>query len=121
MTLLLAKYWKQLLIVVLLVAALLAAYDKVYTMGYTAAEKAHKEYVAEYMKSLDTRVFGIETRSNTLIEEFRLNRELSKKDFNKILLATRGKPLFTITEGKCSPSNDFVDAYNAAIKRANGK
>ena len=88
-------------------------------MGYNAASVECAEKMKEYEAKLDKRISGLEDASNTLIVEALESRKVLKKDFNTILLSIKNKPLYTIEQGKCTPSPDLIRAYNEAINRAN--
>jgi hypothetical protein len=122
----LKKYWKHVLIVVVLLVLSWMAYSKIYNIGFEAAniacEKRIQEYSAkmkEYEDNLDKRIAGLEEASNILVTEAIESRKVIKKDFSVILASIKGKPLYIIEQGKCSPSTDFVRAYNESVERAN--
>ena len=122
----LKKYWKHILIVVLLLTASIYMYNKVYNRGFEAAniacEKRIQEYaqkMTEYKEAMDVRIALLEDASNVLVEESIATRKVVRKDFNTIITKYKDRPMFIINETKCEPSPDFILAYNEAVARAN--
>lgn len=115
----LKSYWKHILLVVVFTIGATLIYHSIYTRGYDTAAAECAEKMKEYEQKLDERISGLEDASNTLIVEALESRKVLKKDFNTILLSIKNKPLYTIEQGKCTPSPDLIRAYNEAITRAN--
>jgi hypothetical protein len=122
----LKKYWKHILIVVVLLAASIYMYNKVYNRGFEAAnvacEKRIQEYaqkMTEYKEAMDVRIATLEEASSVLVRESIATRKVVKKDFATIITKYKDKPMFIINETKCEPSVDFINAYNEAAARAN--
>lgn len=127
MSIILLKYWRQILIVILLVVSIGSAgysiYHKVYNSGYTAASAVYEKQINAYNKKLDERVANIEDISSSISSKLVLQRDLNKKNFASIISTVKNKPLYTVeaTTGICKPSTDFLQAYISAINKANGQ
>lgn len=122
----LKKYWKHILIVIVLLVLSWYAYSRIYNRGFEAAniacEKRIQEYTQQmndYKAKLDERVQLIEDASNALVKETIEARKITKTEFTKIITKYIDKPMIVIEEGKCRPSEDFIKAYNEAVDRAN--
>ena len=125
---LLKKYWKHILIVIILLLVTTYFYNKIYTRGFDAVNVAceqklqdYAQKMKEYEASLDKRIAGLEEASNLLVTEAIESRKVLRKDFSVILSTIKNRPLYTIDQGKCAPSEDFVRVYNDAVNRANAK
>jgi Tfp pilus assembly protein PilE len=118
---LLKSYWKQLAIAVIFLAAAFTAYNHVYQRGYMAAEATYQKQIATYQEQVAKRIDNVEKLSTTLVEQSNTNAQTLSKDLSVILTTVKNKPLYKIENGKCSPSVDFIDSYNAVILRGNQK
>jgi len=115
----LKKYWKHILIVIVILAASAYFYNKIYTLGFDAANVECAQRMKEYTEKLDARIAAIEEASSTLVTEAIDARAVRKKDFATILSTIKNKPLYTVVEGKCTPTEDLIRIYNEAVDRAN--
>lgn len=115
----LKNYWKHIVIAIAILTVTILAYNKVYSIGYSAASAECAEKMKEYVDKLDSRIAGLEEASNTLVTEAIESRKSIKKDFNAILASVKNKPLYKIEQGKCAPSEDLIRVYNEAVDRAN--
>lgn len=121
-TVALLKYWKHVIIMLILGSACFLGYQHIYHMGYSAASIKYERQISEYNIKLDTRIAGLEAQSTVLVEQTLLGGQAIKLDMDKLAKAIKGKPLYTIdTTGKCQLSSDFIKAYNDGINRANSK
>ena len=124
--LLLKNYWKHILITIILIAVCVYGYNKIYNIGYKAAEIECKEKIAEYeekmtkyKKDLDDRIASLEDTSIQLVKETDEAKNSVKKDITKIITVFKNKPLIVIEKETCIPSADFISAYNQAVSRVN--
>jgi hypothetical protein len=119
----LLKYWKQLLLAVLLSVTIGSAsysiYHKIYNAGVAEATTKYEKQIGEFNKQLSDRITNIENISDSIETKLVLQRADNKKEFASILASVKGKPSYTIVDGKCAPSVDFIKAYNDAINKAN--
>ena len=118
---LLLKYWKHILIVVTVSALLYLGYNKIYDRGYDKATVEYAEKLKAYEDKVDARIGKIEKLGSELQILAEVDSVTTRNAFNEILLATKGKQMYIIKDGKCSPSKDFIDAYNLAVDKANAK
>ena len=115
------KFWKEILIAVLAAIAISTLYDKVYQSGYEESNRVHKEYIDEYNKKLDARIDSLQVLSTDIYEQKRISDANLSKSLKQILDETKKGPLVIEKDGKCTLSPSFVDSYNKAIDRTNGK
>lgn len=119
MTLILLKYWKHIIVILSLVGMGYLGYHKIYDQGYQAAATEYNKKIKLYEEDLAKRISAIESTSEVLVQLARINNDSFSKDLKGILTRIKGKPLFYVKEGKCTPSAEMYKAYNDAINRAN--
>jgi septal ring factor EnvC (AmiA/AmiB activator) len=115
----LKNYWKQLVTILAIVFVITYAYNYAYTNGKLAAQEQCAATFKEYSDKLDKRIQSLEDTSKALATEDKERANLLKKDLAELFKLTKDKPLTVIREGKCQPSETFIDTYNAAIDRIN--
>lgn len=120
-TVLLLKFWRQIVGILLLSVVLFAGYSYVENIGYTRATVEYTKQMKDFNDKLDKRIDNLEQSSAVLITASIANKEQAAKDFKTILQAAKNKPLYTIQNNICAPSTDFINTYNEAINRANKK
>lgn len=119
MEFLLKRYWKHLLVGVLLVVILSAVYNRIYEAGYNAARIECAAKIKDYEDKVDRRISSIEDISKKLLNETTVSNESFKQFSSKLLNTTKGTPLFVLDKGVCRPSAEYIRAYNEAIAKAN--
>lgn len=112
-------FWREAIVVLLVSGILYTGYYKVKDIGYKQANLECSQRMTEFNNSLDKLIVAIETNSTALIKESVESRVILKKDISNILSTIRNKPLFVIDQGKCMPSENFIDTYNQVIDRVN--
>ena len=117
----LKSYWKQIAGALALAFVLYTGYSFVYDRGYADANVEAQKRFDDYTKKIGDRIEKIEGNSSQLLSAAAEADKARQKSFNDILFTIKGKPLYTIQQGKCTPSDDFVKAYNEGIKKANGQ
>lgn len=96
-------------------------YDKVYDSGYSEAENKYKAEIAELTRSIEKKKTEVEVLSNLLdetrtteLKEVRLTLDEYIKEFRRL-----NRPTTVITkEGKCVPSQEFIEAWNEILRRS---
>lgn len=122
MTLLfLKKFWKELLLAVALIFVGYMVYDKIYERGFEKSQQEHRDYVKKYSEDLDIRIDKLEQLSANIVEQNMIAAQNRDDDLKKILKAAAQKSLVVYKDGKCTPSQEFLDSYNSIINRANSK
>lgn len=123
---LLKKYWKHLIILLLLISLCIYGYKAIYNIGYSASQveckqqlSAYEEKMLQYKKSLDDRIKTLEETSISLVKETQIEKLEVRKDIAKIITVYKDKPLVVIEKEKCTPSSNFIAAYNEAVARVN--
>ncbi len=117
----LKSYWKQLIGGLLLAILLYTGYHKIYTIGYDAANIECVERMKDYQDKLDARIKNIEDNSVALIAGANADKLVITQGLNELKLNIKNKPLYTIVEGKCKPTDLLIDTLNNGIDKANGK
>lgn len=110
---------KYIIIGVVAIALLYFASSKIYDYGYFAAEKKYTEVIAQYNLRQEQKVELIEDKINQLLK---VTPEYNAKlltDMQNIKNGIEGKTLVVYKDGKCVITQEFLDARQAAILRAN--
>lgn len=115
------KFWRELLLAAALFFAGYMVYDKIYERGFEKAQKEHVDYVKNYTKAIDEKIDRLETLSRDLYAALEIADTNRKQDLQKIIKAASKGPLTIYKDGKCTPSEEFLDSYNSVINRANSK
>ena len=118
MSTLLLKYWKELVVLISIIGVAYAGYSYIYNKGYEAAnlECAIRLQEIEEMKAKHIKEIQDYAKAN--LEQTVLNNVNTSKDI-KAILNKKPEVATVIIEGKCKPSDSFIETYNAVIERAN--
>lgn len=119
--LLLKKNWKYVVIALTISALCYTVYSKIKDIGYQEATAECVERMQKYNDKLDTLIVAVESSSASLAAKNIEDKESLRKDFAVILATIKNKPLYVIEQGKCKPSEDFVNIYNQVVDRVNVK
>lgn len=95
-------------------------YDKIYDKGYKEAETKYIKQVEELNRSIEIKKAETEVLANFLdssraseLKEVKLTLDEYIKEFRRL-----NKPTTIITkEGKCIPSQEFVEAWNEILRK----
>lgn len=117
----LLKNWKTIVSYLALLLALFFVYNYIYQRGVNATTIVYEAKLKAQQELLDKRIATIENNSSKLIEQGKINSESTKKDLDKILVATKNKPLVVVKNGECIPSKTFLDSWNSINLRGNQK
>lgn len=98
-------------------------YDHIYARGYTAAENKYQEERQKYIELLEGKIVKLENNSSNLANQLDIFNQHSDTQYMNILREIRNKPLYVVNKvtGECSPSEDFIKAYNDGITETNKK
>lgn len=110
----LIKYWKEILLAVAITFSAYMVYDRIYTKGVQDSIAAHEKY-------LDEKIGNLEHLSTHIALQNEQNTKAVQDDLALILSKSSQKPTVIYKEGKCIPSDNFLDSYNSLIDRANSK
>jgi hypothetical protein len=119
MTLILLKYWKQLIIIGALLASLYGGFLYVKNIGYKEAESKYTEIIASNERAIEDKSKSIEIMSNVLVEQQKLANTQLTTSINSIMMGLKGKTLTIIKNGECTPSQTFSDSFQEINKRVN--
>lgn len=117
----LKAYWKQALLAILISVGCFLAYSHIYHSGYDAASAVYEAKIKTYNDKLDKRISGIEDTSKILVSASASQAETRTQELDAITALAKKKVLFTVKGDKCTPSQDFLNSYNALISRGNQK
>ncbi|CAB4134054.1 hypothetical protein UFOVP273_8 [uncultured Caudovirales phage] len=115
------KYWKQLVLSVLLVILLYTGYEHIKQVGYNEASTKYEAIIKDYNDKLDKRISTIETNSTQLVQAQNDAAAKIDQSIDQITVLAKKKPLYVVNQTGCIPSQNFLDSYNSVINRANGK
>lgn len=117
------KYWKHLLLSVLLVASGYLVFDAIFDMGYQKASNKYEQRIKDYEDALVERINRIENHSIIYMQTTHDANTLFNSKLEKVLanVSKKNEPLYIVKEGKCTPSKEFVDSYNSIITGGNAK
>lgn len=108
------KYWKELVVILALSVCAYLVYDKIYT-------KAVEDTIAAHQKYMDGKIQTLEDMSSHIALQNEQSTKALQSDLAEILAKSSKKPTVIYKEGKCIPSDNFLDSYNSLIDRANSK
>lgn len=111
-----ANKWPLLLIILLVFS-----HGLIYRLGHTVSTIESKDAIIENQKLVADQVSKLSTLSTTVSVSAKANTKTSEVKMNNILTSIKDKPLTTLVDGKCQPTDDFIDAYIAIVKEGNTK
>lgn len=91
------------------------------SLGYNEAQIECNEKFARYEERVDKRVATLEESVRTLGTDLVSKNDTLTADIGVILERTKRTPIVTIKNGKCVPSQTFIDGVNQAIDRVNAE
>lgn len=113
----------KILLVVLGICSILVSgtfgYKGIKQQGYLEAKSEYDAKFNEYVKLNQSKVDKIISTSNVILSEQRKNTIKAQKGVNSILNSTKGKVLVIEKEGKCVPTQDFLDSIPQINKQIN--
>jgi len=115
---------KAIISIIVLVALTISGffvYNYIYNRGYEQAHLACEQEKQELQQQLQAKITKLEqslseTQARASEQQDRLGRDIGK--ISKLL---KNQPVTIIENGRCLPSEVFVDSINQAILRANQK
>jgi hypothetical protein len=117
----LKTFWKEILIVIIVSSLAISGYNYIYHKGYAEAELVYQKKIDDYNTKLAGKVDSIVKWSTDKTERDLALEASNKLVFDRLIANSKSKPASIIVEGKCIPSPDFIEAINAAVKKANSK
>lgn len=114
------KVISWLVLLAMIFGLLYLVYDKIYDKGYKEAETKYIKQVEELNRSIEIKKAETEVLANFLdssraseLKEVKLTLDEYIKEFRRL-----NKPTTIITkEGKCIPSQEFVEAWNEILRK----
>lgn len=119
--LLLLKYWKYIVGVVLICGGIAVVGGAIYNSGYDSSEQKWEARIAERDKIQENQTLEIIKLSKSVIITSDILTKQSIDNLDKILSTVNNKPLYTIVDGKCNPSQVFSDTYVSIIREGKKK
>ena len=105
----------------LLILLLVFSHGLIYRLGYNVSSIDGKDAIIANQQQIAKQVETLSTLSNVLSVTAKLNTKTSEAKMNNILASVKDKPMISLVDGKCKPTDDFMDAYIAIIKEGNTK
>lgn len=95
-------------------------YHKIKDSGYIEAENKYTQQINEYRKDIEVKKAEVEVLSNFLDNKRYSDTQQLNENLAAIIKEFRrtGKTTTILKEGKCSPSQDFVDTWNNISEKA---
>ena len=118
---LLSKYWKNILATLVILLACWWIYSTIYDKGVTDTNKVWETRIALQEKVRSEQISSIESLAKVTLEQTLINNDKTRKDLAAIYSGIKGRPTTVIKDGKCEPSEEFMQTYNEIIKRGNQK
>lgn len=109
------------LAVMLVLAGLYWIYNSIYSSGYKAATIECDQKFAQLQKETNEKLFSLQTGLQNISGDLGVQQASLASDISTILQTIRKKPTVVVKDGKCVPSQEFVNSINKAIDRANKK
>lgn len=111
---LLKKYWKYLV----LALVLWFLYTTIYNMGVQDTNANWEVRIEKQEKLRDEQITQIESLAKVTLEQTLINNLKVNKDLRSINLKIGTT---TIKDGECIPSKEFIDTFNTIISKGNSK
>jgi hypothetical protein len=115
----LKTYWKQIVVITLITICSYLVYNKIYSIGYTAASFKCEERFKDYNSKLDTHIKTLEEASSKLASSNLEYKGKVEKGIKDIISAKANQPTTVIVNGECKPSTEFTNTFNEVVKKAN--
>jgi urocanate hydratase len=115
----LLKFWKEILLSVLVAGGSFFVYEKIKHIGYVEAETKYELVIKGYQDQIATQITNIEDKSNTLVSGNRDSAVILKSGIDEILRTLKNKPMVIVKNGECTPSQTFSDSFGQLNTNAN--
>lgn len=109
------------LAVVLVLGSLYWIYSSIRESGYREATMECQQKFDNYQKEINAKLFDLQSGLQSIGGNLGSSTTLLANDMHIILQTIRKNPNVIIKDGKCVPSQTFLDSINQAINRANKK
>lgn len=113
--------WKYFLGAALIVGGCYTIGNTIYNWGYKSSDIAWAERIADRDRIQAKQTLEIVNLSKAIKETSEALTAQSILNLDKIILTVKNKPLYTIVDGECNPSNVFENAYIGIIKEGKKK
>lgn len=114
----LSRYWKQLLLSILVISLLTFGYNWIYDRGVSDTNQKWEEKEKAREVGIDKQIAAIEGYAKTNLEQTLINHVEVSKDLKNIYINSKKKPLTNID---CAPTTNFTDSFNNTISKGNKK
>lgn len=109
------------LAIILVLGVLYWIYSSIYDSGYRAASIECDQKFAQLQKETNEKLFSLQSSLQNISGDLGVQQASLASDMSTILQTIRKKPTVVVKDGKCVPSQEFVNSINKAIDRANKK
>jgi hypothetical protein len=113
--------WKQIIIGLVIFGAVYTGYNWVWDRGYNTAGAEYREVLQEQADARAKQIEELTGYAKTNLEQSLVSNEKLQRDLAEIKRNAKGKPTTVVVDKDCVPSPDFIQTYNKAIDKGNGK
>lgn len=121
LTAFLSKNWLTIVKYSIIIMGLISVFYTVYNLGYDSCKEDWNKSIAQQKDIREKQETALINLSNSIADTSKKLSEQSDKNLTQIILAVKNKPLYSIIDGKCKPSQDFEKAYMDIIREGNKK
>jgi len=109
------------LAIVLVLGTFWWIHHSIYMSGYQASQVECQQKFDNYQKEINEKLFDVQSSLQSIGGNLGYSTNMLANDMQAILQTIRKNPNVIIKDGKCIPSQTFLDSINQAINRANKK
>ncbi len=97
------------------------AYRTAYNHGNLSGRDSCIEETEHLVQQIHARISQVEKTLDKVADMATIQQEKLSKDIDEILKRIKSQPVVVVKNGKCTPSTNFLNGINEAIRRANEK
>ena len=116
---LIIKWIAAALVAAAISASIYAGYSHIKSSGYQEAVEFYDKRDKEAQALLSNHIHTLEVLSKSVVDNNAEYLGKIDKDIHSILTTVNGKPPYVVVNGKCLPSQEFTDAFNKIVGKAN--
>lgn len=105
----------------LLILLLVFSHGLIYRLGHTVSSLEGKDAIIANQQQIAKQVEQLSTLSTNVSLVAKLNTKESASKMTTIIDSVKDKPMTTLIDGKCEPTDEFMNAYIAIIREGNSK
>lgn len=106
---------------VAIILALYFIFSKVYYLGFDAAEVYYLKENAKQQQQMTAKVEDLQSKLVIAAQNLQTNQATMSKDIANISRQLKNQEIVIVKNGKCVPTQTFLDSINQAVDRVNKK